>query len=195
MSYVLDILLAIVFGFAVVTLVIGLIVLIAPDKIQFLADRLDKTISTDRYFNVLDKGKYLDRYFYRYHHWVGIFIIVGAAYTLIILFPHFGSYQSLPEIINPVVSSWLYDALVISLLFLCILALFIGVIIFIRPSAIKSFEAKMNAWKDTSRLVKPLDQDRYLEQQRPLKKPRVIGLIILAGSIYVLWYTAPYVFN
>lgn len=195
MSYVLEVLMATVFCFAIITLITGLIMLIAPAKVHAFAERLDLNISTDKYFDVLDRTKYIDRFIYRYHRIFGLFIILGASYTLYMLAPAQGTYQALPEIINPVITAWLYDALIYALLLLSIIAIVIGSIILIRPSAMKTFEAVMNNWKDTSHLVKPLDKQRYVEQQKPLKRPRVYGLIVLTGSLYVLWQTAPYVLN
>ncbi len=196
MAYVLDILLVTAFGFAIVTLAVGLIMLIAPDKVHAAAARLDVFISTEEYFAFLDSKKFIDKYIYKYHHFFGIFIIVGSIYTIVMLAPLQGSeYRALPELISPVISSWIYDAIVISLLFFCSLVTFIGIIIFFRPSALKTFEAKMNTWNETSHLIKPLDEQRYLEQQKPLKKPRLFGFIVLSGSLYILWQTAPSVFN
>jgi len=196
MAYVLDILLVTAFGFAIVTLAVGLIMLIAPDKVHAAAARLDVFISTEKYFDLLDSTKYIDKYIYKYHHFFGIFIIVGSIYTIVMLAPLQGSeYRALPELINPVISSWFYDAVVLTLLFFCSLVSLIGFIIFFRPSAIKVFEAKMNTWQDTSHHIKILDEQRYLEQQKPLKKPRLFGLIVFSGSLYILWQTAPSVFN
>lgn len=194
MSYVLDVLLATVFGFALITLATGLFMLMAPDKIHSLAVRLDKTISTEKYFVAFDRAKHIDRYFYKYHHVFGIFIIMGATYTVFMLTSSQGSYQTLPELINPVISSWLYDALVFTLLLLNGLVILIGFIIIFRPSALKAFEAKMNIWRETSDLIKPLDKQRYLEQQRPLKWARLYGLIVLSGSLFILWQTASHFF-
>ena len=195
MGYILDVLLATTFGFSILTFVAALFMLISPHKVHSLAARVDVSISTEKYFNSLDKTKYIDRYFYKYHIIFGLFIIIGSLYTIVMLTPHFGEYQKLPELINRAVSPWLYDALFSTLLVLSSFIILIGIIIVIRPSAIKSFEAKMNYWKDTSGLIEPLDRERFLEQQKPLKNPRLYGLIVLTGSLYILWQTAPHVLN
>ena len=194
MSYVLEVLLVVAFGFAICTLVAGLAMLIVPDKLHSLAARLDITISTEKYFAVFDKTKHVDRYFYKYHLVFGAFIIIGATYTVLMLVDSPTPYHVLPEIINPIVSEWLYDTMILFLVLINGLVFFIGVIVLIRPSGLKAFETRMNTWIDTSGLIQHLDTQRMLEQQKPLKRPRLYGLIVFVGSVYVLWIIAPYIF-
>lgn len=195
MSYVLEVLLVTAFGFSLVTFVVGLMMFIAPDKIHALAARLDVSISTDEFFGKLDSTKYIDRYVYKYHYIFGLFIVVGAVYTIFMLAPIQGEYRTLPEIINPAISNWLYDALVLILFLFCSFVILIGFVLFFRPSAMKAFEAKMNTWKETSHLTTPLDKQRYLEQQKPLKYPKLYGFIVASGSLFILWQTSTVVFN
>ena len=195
MSYVLEVVLVTAFGFSLITFVVGLMMFIAPEKVHAMAAHLDVSISTEEFFGKLDNTKYIDRYFYKYHHLFGIFIIVGSVYTIFMLAPIQGEYHALPQLINPVISSWVYDALIFSLLLFCSFVILIGFILFFRPSAMKTFEAKMNTWKDISHLTKPLDKPRYLEQQKPLKNPKLYGFVIVSGSLFILWQTSTYVFN
>lgn len=195
MNYVLEVVLVTAFGFSLITFVVGLMMIINSDKVHLLASRLDISISTEEFFGKLDSTKYIDRYFYKYHHIFGLFIIVGAVYTIFMLAPIQGEYRALPEIINPVISDWLYDALVLILILFSSIVILIGFILFFRPSAMKTFEAKMNIWKDTSHLTKPLDKQRYLEQQKPLKNPKLYGSIVASGSLFILWQTSTFVFN
>lgn len=195
MSYVQETLLASTFGFAIVTLIVGLFMLIAPHKVHSLATKLDVFISTEKYFALLDNTKNFERFFYQHHHYFGIFIVLAALYTLIRLVGLEIPPGVLPEIFHPVVSEWIYDAFIDILLLFNSLAIILGFVIFFRPSALKNFEARMNQWIDSSRVVEELDSQRFLEQQKPLKWPRLYGLIVLLASVYILWQTFPYVFK
>lgn len=195
MNYIQNVLLASIFGFSTCTLIIGLLMMIIPNKIHALASRLDFIISTEKHFVLLDSTKHIDRYIYKYHHIFGIFITLGAIYTLGILGGSQISFALLPEIINPVISEWFYSALLMILLLVNIIAVLIGVIIFIRPSILKNIETKMNTWVETGHLFQKLDTPRMMEQQKPLKHPRIYGFIVFAGSIYILCLLAPRVFN
>ena len=192
MSYVEETLLVAAFGFAIVTLVIGLLMLVIPDKVHAFAARMDVYISTEKYFAVFDKTKNIERYFYQYHRVFGVFIVLASGYTLFALFGTDIPYHKLPEIIHPVVSEWLYDAGVNMLLVLNAIVVIVGLVVFFRPSLLKGIEAKMNKWVDSSAVVKELDTQRFLEQQKPLKRPRLYGAVVFLASVYILWQTAPY---
>lgn len=195
MSYVQEVLLLVIFCFAIITLIAGAVMLTIPYKLHALAEQLDKTVSTEKYFAIFDRTKNLERHFYKYHYIFGAFIVIGAVYTVFILSTMEIPYAVLPNIVNRVVSEWLYSAFFLIIVVTCSLSILVGMIVFFRPSLLKSFEGKMNTWIDTTSVVGKLDTQRMLEQQKPLKYPRLYGAIIFIGSIYILWATVPYVLN
>jgi len=72
-----------------------------------------------------------------------------------------------------------------------VLAFIFGVIMFIRPSALKTFERWSNYWVDTDAKLKVLDERKDLPDSILPGNPRIFGIFVIFGAIYIIWSTNP----
>ncbi len=112
---------------------LGLSFLFLPEKMERIGERLNNWISTEHIFDSLNKPRYQERLFYRFHHLFGGLVIVFALISIYMLY----FYTDIKPLIQNIVlmadtafGKWLLESLYYILLGANILALVIGLIIF-----------------------------------------------------------------
>lgn len=175
------------FWAALVILCLGLCMVIAPRQLMRLGQKLNRWISTDEFFRKLDTPRYGERFFYRHHILFGSFIILGGGYTFYrFMFDFNAGGYALPVFASNSANQWLTTSLAFMNILFSILVFVVGVIIILRPSLLKRFEAGLNRWFVTEDSVKKLDLQLGTPDSLFSRRPRVTGLIIMAGSLYIL---------
>jgi hypothetical protein len=175
------------FWVAVVILCVGLCMMLAPGWILRLGQRLNQWISTDAFFSRLDTPKYGERFFYRHHILFGGFIILGGAYIFYrFMFAFNAASYSLPVFASTSANQWLTGSLVFMNILFSILMVIFGIVVILRPSLLKHFEAVLNRWFVTETSFKKLDMQMRTPDIIFIKRPRLTGLIIVAGSLYIV---------
>lgn len=176
-------------GAAMIGLVSGLWLLISPNGFARLEAMAGAPFSLRRGLRPFDISRNIDRYFYRHHQAIGLLVITASIFTL---------YRAMFDIVPgkvatslilqypPVVAEWLVTSLQYALLLGNLFAIIIGLVIYVRPSALKDFEARANRWftarKKTLWLKTRLGPSTgYLRNQ-----PRALGIIILVLSTYLI---------
>ena len=177
------------FILGVLLIPLGLSFLFFPEKMARIGDRLNNWISTEHIFDTLNKPRYQERLFYRYHHLFGSLVIVATLISIYMMY----FYTDIESLLKSVAlmaettfGKWLLESLYYVLLCANILALVIGVIIFIRPSLIKTIEGKSNHWVETEEKLKVLDKTKDLPDTVLPGNPRIFGTLILIGAIYII---------
>ena len=82
---------------------------------------------------------------------------------------------------------WLFVTAYYLLIGAMFLSLLFGLIMFIRPSALKSFEAWGNHWVDTDDSLKTLDKNKELFDWVLPRNQRIFGFFVTVGAIYIIW--------
>lgn len=182
-----EFIITVVFWAAVVLLIVGLCMVAVPQQVLRVGQRLNRWIPTDDFFRRLDTPRYGERFFYRHHILFGSFIILGGAYTFYRFMFDFnaGSY-TLPVFTSSSANQWLTTSLAFMNILFSILVFIVGVIIILRPSLLKRIETGLNRWFVPEESVKGLDLQLGTPDSLFSKRPRVAGLIIMAGSLYIL---------
>ena len=182
-----ELLVTVLFWSGVLVLLAGLGIMIVPDLMIGLSQRLNVWISTERLFNRLDQQSFSERFFYKYHIIFGIFLVAAAVYIFYTFMFSFdpGKY-SLSIFSSVAANDWLTHSLVFVNLLFSFLIFLIGIIVLIRPSLLKKFEAAMNRWIIADETLKKLDVQMKVPDSMFNKRPRLMGLIIVIGSIYIL---------
>ena len=132
-------------------------------------------------------------FFYRHAKTNGGILILGSLfifYTLLtfnfdMLIPH------TPEQVSPFVYSWLSQA---GQLFFFIGSTFIlifGLIVFIRPSLIKTFEATANRWLSAPSIFSFLNPNRSTSKQWLSAYPRILGIFFTLFALFILFTFLP----
>ena len=180
-------LLALLYWSSVVMLLIGLCIMLFPKRMVRLSLKLNHWISTEKFFNRLDEKRHGERFFYRHHVIFGIFLVTAAVYVFYAFMFSFDPEKfSLSLFASRAANQWLLQSLVFINLVFSVLIFLIGVIVVIRPSLLKSFEAAANRWIVVDQSLKKLDVQMKMPDTMFTRRPRFMGFLIVIGSIYIL---------
>ncbi|MCP3687250.1 MAG: hypothetical protein GY784_02445 [Gammaproteobacteria bacterium] len=186
---VVDWLVSSLFVFGVLLVPLGLSFLLIPEKVLQLGEKLNAWVHTDHLFDFINKPRYQERLVYRYHHVFGILVTLFAA--LCVYMMYFNTdvavlLERLSRMMETEFGKWLIVSLYYILLAANIGAFVIGLIILIRPSVLKTLGDKANLWIDSEEKLKVLDNTRDLPESVFPGNPRIFGILILMGAIYII---------
>jgi hypothetical protein len=168
---------------------IGVWILIRPEGFLKASKSLGRWISTDAFFESLDRPRYQERFIYKHHRIAGLMIITGAAYTLFMMYSKVDMQMfvaQLPQIGTQFWTEWLYGVVYILLISANLMALLLGLIVLIRPSTLKVIEKYLNKWVVTGQDLKKLDQTHEIALEVLPGNPRLFGLAVTLGGIYIV---------
>lgn len=183
-----------IFMIGILLLPVGLGFCLFPDKLFNIAKKMNKWIVTDHLFHHLNKPRYKESFFYRHHRVFGSVIIFASIVSLYTLTFYLGMDSITYVLVKLAGSSfekWLFVILYYLLLGFICLAIIFGAVMIIRPSTLKSFEKWSNHWIDTDRPLKILDRESDMPDRILPGNPRVFGLFVILGAIYMIWSTFP----
>ncbi|MDJ0834671.1 MAG: hypothetical protein QNJ69_14190 [Gammaproteobacteria bacterium] len=177
-----------IFWIGVLVVIIGLLFIIVPGQVDRFASRTNKWISTSQFFESLDRHRDQDQFFYLHHRIVGTLIVLCSIYifNLILVNPGYEVMaRTLEQMAGSAFTSWLYPQLLIILVVATFIALFVGVIIFIRPAMLKAFDARVNRWVDTQGKLEVFDSTHSLPEDKVKNNLRFYGVIVFLGGCYI----------
>lgn len=180
---------ALVLGIALLllSLVVGVLMVFRPTLITSLNKSSGSSFSLRRSTRVLEIPNFVDHVFYHHHKIVGFVITLVSAYML-----YYFALLYDAAIITKIMAGSRYAAIGeivaaatrLFLLLTGVVTLVIGLIMLIRPSLMKGFEAWCNRWISTRQMSKPLASERDQVNQLVYKYPRLVGIIIISLSLY-----------
>ena len=177
-----------ILGFLLIPVGIGF--LLTPVKMFELANKMNRWIATDSFFNKINLPIYKERFFYRHNKVFGMVIILSSIACLYVLAINSGVeyiVEILIQFAETAFEEWLFVILYYLLIAGIILALIFGVIMFIRPSALKSFEKWSNQWIDTDEPLEVMNKTQDVPDKILPGKPRIFGLLVLIAAMYIIW--------
>lgn len=180
------------FILSVISMIFGVVMLIKPDVIMHLSNRMNTWIETGSYIDKVNRQQNTDHLFYRYHKLIGALIVIGALYTLynLVIRTEGQSFVTmLPASWHIDAREWISDAIVYFIDVINILAIFFGIIIFTRPSALKDIEELANRWLTSESRLAVLDKQISTDDKESENTLRIIGLLVILGSFYILVVT------
>ncbi|MEX2517397.1 MAG: hypothetical protein WD572_10925 [Gammaproteobacteria bacterium] len=176
------------FWLALLTFIVGLLMLLVPGWLLRVSERMNLWIDTSIWFKKLDEQRRFERLFYRHHIIMGSLIVVGSLYSLWFLWRLYGGdeLRLLVDIENWLLEEILNTTLSMLLVIGNIFALLTGLIVVLRPSLIKGLEAWSNRWVESDRVFRTLDKQLDLAEQIIPGHPRLFGLLVVLGSLYIM---------
>jgi uncharacterized protein YjeT (DUF2065 family) len=186
MDIVYEILVSLLLCLAIICLIVGLGFTFFPNKANQLSQKLNVYIHTNPLLFKLDRVHFLESFIYKRHLFFGALITVVSGFSFYQLFSLGNISARLPLIVTPVISDIIYTTLTQFFLVSLAVCVVVGLVIFIRPSLLKSIEYKLNNWVDTTQHYENLEQQRALDLQQPIKWPRVYGVIIIILSVAII---------
>lgn len=178
------------FWLGILIVILGVAMIVIPQKVHEFSIRLNHWISTEHYFEQLDRSRPVERIVYKNHMFVGIAIILGSAYCLYVFI--FGSdidylVSRMPLINNNVVmSDWLYSSLIYILIFANMFCFLLGLIIVIRPSSLKWLEKISNYWVESNGVFSKLDKTHSIPEHILPGNMRLFGFAVTLGGLFIV---------
>lgn len=189
---------AALFFFGCLMLLLGVGLVLAPNRMIAASRALDRWVSTERFFRRLDQPHSVERLIYHYHRLAGVLITAAGAYVLFVFSnPGYrrGFALLFPDFNNPLLAGWLYDALLLILLLVSAAAVVVGVVIAVRPSALKRLEGVSNIWVDTNEPLQSLDREHHIPAHILPGNVRLFGTAVSLGALYVVVRTGVALFS
>lgn len=167
----------------------GLLLIFKSEAAFRIGDRLNRWVSTRGAMRRLEESHSISRPLYRMHRLVGTLICAGALYALVVLGTPYGEMaitKSLATLGPPRFASWISDSLRLTLLVGNFGALLFGLVFIVRPSALKGLEAWTDRWISARKATEPLDEMHLSADRFTRAHPRLVGVLVTLGSVYVL---------
>jgi len=177
-------------GGALLGLVIGVMLLVDSERVLRWNTALNRWYSTRQAFQALEEPIDVKRVVYRWHRIVGVLVFAGAIFTLDVLA---FSYQTgalvraFRGVGNPAVLSVVFEALRIVLIVGNVAGLLAAIILCFRPSLLKGVEAVGDRYYSGREAVKPLEAMHFQPDDFVRMRPRIVGTLFTAGSLYILF--------
>lgn len=175
---------------AVVGLLIGLWLLLSPGGYNRAAEIANRSFSLRRALRPVEISRSIERFVYRHHKPIGLAIILGSIFTL-----YRTLFELTPERLAGLLThdtslsgaTWVFQALLITLIITNLFAMVVGLVIHIRPSALKPFEAGANHWVSVRRKTRWLEQRINITDHLLHARPRTMGFFLTLLSAYLLF--------
>jgi len=174
---------------AVFAFVAGLVLIFRSELAFRAGERMNRWVSTRAALRPLEEHHSIARPLYRMHRLFGILICVGALYSLVVLASPHGEMaltRTLASFAPKRLASFAAESLWILLLLGNLCALAFGLVFTVRPSALKGLEAWADRRISGRKASKPLEQVHLSTDEFVRAHPRLVGVLVSAGSLYVM---------
>lgn len=174
---------------AAFALLAGLLLIFAPGWTLSIARYLNREYSFAWLLRALDAPRVTEPFIYRHHRVVGVFLTLGAAYLLKQLFTAVTA-EAAAELWGGAMPPALALAVMQAFYWLFLIGglagFVLGIVIFVRPSALKPLERWSNSWLSTDKVTETLDRRDDRPEGLAHRHPRVVGLVIVAATLYIV---------
>ena len=174
---------------SLVALAAGILLLADSARAFRISERLNRWVSTRTAMRALEEHRSISRPLYRMHRLVGLLICAGALYALIVIGSPYGQVAIAKSLsgLGPVrFAAWISDSLRIALLMGNLGAFIFGLVFIVRPSALKGLEQWADRRISGRKATKPLEEIRSQPDQFAREHPRLVGILVTLGSLFVL---------
>ncbi len=176
-------------GGGVLGVVIGILLLVDSERVMRWNYVLNRWYSTRQAMRALDRPIDLKRPFYRWHRVVGAVVFAASLYTLDVLV--FGFHTSalvraLRGTADPALLALVLDTVRLFLIAGNIAALLAAAVLVFRPSLLKGVEVWGDRQYSGRVATKPLDIMRYQPDDFTRTRPKLVGGLLVLGSLYVV---------
>ncbi len=172
-------------------LLAGVALLLRPEWLQRLSKQGNRWVSTRQMGRSLEKEINVDHWFYRYGHLSGLLLLAGAVYIVYKLTSQISRGDMLINIaklklVPPVWVSPVLDTLVLVFLAGAVAAAIVSVFLIFRPSMLREMELGANQNVSMRESLKPLEIQRGNLDHLVFEHVRLVGALLLGGSLYAL---------
>lgn len=176
---------------------LGLALVVIPHKVMTLSNSLNRWVSTKEFFEFVNKPRYQEALIYRHHRKFGATIVICSLISIYMLVFYAGieaTVGGVERLAETEFGRWLLQSLYYILIVLCAVTAVIGLVVFVRPSLLKSLEAWGNRWIGTQEFLESLDDVHDIPTNVLPGKPRLFGVFVLLGATYIIYSTGISIF-
>lgn len=176
-----------------VALILGLGLIFAPGITLALNKKINTRISLREKTKAIETPIQSEPFFYNHAKVSGSILVAGALFVLYTLatFNFYTLIPYLPKSISPPAWEWLLQAGQIFFFITCAFIFIFGLIVLIRPSQIKNFEATANRWISTRQRMQKMSRDIDHANKLVEVYPRAFGSFITLLSLIILFLLLP----
>lgn len=176
---------------SVAGLLAGVALLLRPEWLQRLSKQGNRWVSTRQMGRSMGEEIDVDHWFYRYGHLSGFLLLAGAVYIIYKLTSQISRSDMLVSIakLKVVPTVWvspMLDALVLVFLAGAVVAAIISLFLILRPSMLRDMELGANQSVSMRQSLKPMEVQRGNVDQLVFEHVRLVGVLLLGGSLYAL---------
>jgi hypothetical protein len=174
---------------SVVGLCAGTALLLNPDWLMRMSKHANRWVSTRQMGRPLDKPINMEHWFYRYSYLSGGALLAGAIYIIYMFTAPLARTNlmlslSKMHLVQTVLLEPLLDTLVLVFISGAVLALVVSLFLLFRPSMLREFEFGANQNISLRQSLKPMEIQRGNVDQLVFRHVRIVGMVILCGSLY-----------
>lgn len=169
---------------------LALLLIFRPQLLERVNRVANRWISTRNINLWLDRSISMEHWFYQHHRVLGAVIVLGASYMFVyfgILFDKATTLQRLGGTLPARLLDGLLDALVLGSLVGGVVALIVGLFLWLRPSLLRGMEEEANQWVSTHRAAELLDVSHGQVDLFVARHAQRIGWLLLLASIYLFF--------
>lgn len=174
---------------ALLGLAIGAMLIFDSERVMRWNYLLNRWYSTRRALRPLDQPIDVKRAIYRWHRLLGALVFAGALYTLDVLTFRYQSGALVGvfrDLARPDVLQLVFESVRILLIVGNLAGLLVGLVLCFRPSLLKGLEDWGDRHYSGRESTKPLEIMRYQPDDFVRARPKIVGVLLVLGSAYVL---------
>ena len=171
---------------AVFGLMAGVWLLLAPAHFFATTAGWNRWFSMRPWLKFLETPYYVERFVYRYHRLSGGLLLLAAAWVFVYFWVLYDREKVLQRLVLTNGGIWALDGSVLILRIGSLVIAAVGLLVWLRPSLLKSPESRVNRWVSTRRWLRPLEINRPVTDGYAQRRPRLAGLIMVILSLYSL---------
>lgn len=176
-------------GGAVLGIVVGMLLVFDSERVMRWNYVLNRWYSTRQAMRALERPIDVKRTFYRWHRVLGVLVFALSLFTLDVLIFGFQTsalVRALRGTGNPALLSLIVDSIRVFLIVGNLAALIAAAVLVFRPSLLKGLEGWGDRQYSARAATKPLEVMRYQPDDFVRGRPRLVGGLMVLGSLYVL---------
>lgn len=170
-------------------LLAGMALLLRPEWLQSISKFSNRWVSTRQMGRSLEQKVNIDHWLYRYGYISGAVLLAGAVYILYMLTTHIVRADILlglgrMHLVQHALLEPVLDTLVLVFIAGAVLALVVSLFLIFRPSMLRDLELGANQSVSLRQSLKPVEVQRGNVDQLVFRNVRLVGAVLICGSLY-----------
>lgn len=175
---------------AVTGIVVSLLLIFRPELMARINKVASRWVSTRQLDRVLERSVSAEQWFYRHHQALGALVCLGALYIFVyfgLLFDKAVVMHHLATQLPGALLDSLLDALVLAALTGAVVSLYVGLLLWLRPSLLRGAEDVTNQWLSIRKAARPLEIPRDQVDAYVASHTQRVGWLLLMASLVLFF--------